>query len=133
MPTSVELVAVLSSQDANERNDAAIALMDLGDPVAIAPLISAIENPANRNARGTLIYALSAFDCSDRFNQLFTWALQGGYEASRETIDLLHSQKLKPMPDDLKQCRVLLLSAYQQSQDEDVLEALGEILDAYDR
>lgn len=133
MPTSVELVAALSSQDANERNDAAIALMDLGSPVAIAPLISAIENPANRSARGTLIYALSAFDCSDRFYQLFGWALQGGYEASWETIDLMHSQKLKPMPDDLKRCRVLLHSAYQQSQDEEVLEALGEILDAYDR
>ena len=129
MPTFVELVTALSSRDANERNEAAISLMDLGDPVALEPLISAIENPSNRNARGTLIYALSAFDCSGRFYQLFTWALQGGYEASCETIELMHSQKLKPMPDDLQKCRTLLLSASRQTQDKDVLNALGAMLE----
>lgn len=60
----------LQSTSPRTRNMAAIELMDSGDPNAVTLLIEAIERPENRKARGTLIYALSAFDCSELCGQL---------------------------------------------------------------
>lgn len=114
-----ELVATLASSNPAERNAAAIALMDLGDPRAMEPLIQAIELPQNRHARGTLVYALSAFDCVGRFVQLFSWALQGGYEASGEALAIIRAQRLVPTALDSVQCRGLLAAASKEPGDVD--------------
>ena len=103
-----DLIAKLESISSSERNAAAIALMDLGDPLAVEPLIRAIENPANRNARGSLIYALSGFPCAGRFSQLFSWAIEGGYETSCEVLSIIEDQQLKPSVEDLEKCEQLL-------------------------
>lgn len=121
-----ELVAILASSSPGERNAAAIALMDLGDPRAMEPLIQAIELPQNRHARGTLVYALSAFDCIGRFAQLFSWALQGGYEASGEALTIIREQGLVPTALDSVQCRGLLAAASKELGDVDE-ELLAEL------
>lgn len=115
MPTFDELVAVLSSPVASERNAAAIALMDMADMRAVQPLIQALDNLDNRNARGTLVYALSAFDCSGRFEQLFRWALEGGYEASSEALSIIHDQEIRPTEEDLMRSRAALEVAVQDA------------------
>ncbi|MDM4768546.1 hypothetical protein [Pelomonas sp. SE-A7] len=115
MPTFNDLVAALSSPIASERNKAAVALMDIADSRAVQPLIHAIENPDNRNARGTLVYALSAFDCSGRFAQLFGWALEGGFETSNESISILHDQEIIPSEEDLLRSRAALEVAAQKA------------------
>jgi hypothetical protein len=111
MPPPAHLLNKLNSAVASERNAAAIALMDIGDSSAIPLLIEAIEHPDNRAARGTLIYALSAFDCHGRFAQIFRWAIEGGYEASGEALSIIQQQELRPTAIDLPVCRALLSSA----------------------
>lgn len=85
--------------------------MDIADSRAIEPLVQAIEKKSNHNCRGSLIYALSAFDCEGRFLQLFTWALEGGYEASIEALCIIKDQKLKPTEIELKNCKYLMAAA----------------------
>jgi len=111
MTNFTEIVDALSSKSPNERNRAAIALMDIADSRAIEPLVQAIEKKSNRNCRGSLIYALSAFDCEGRFFQLFTWVLEGGYEASIEALSIIRDQKLKPTVIELKNCKHLMATA----------------------
>lgn len=48
-----------------ERDRAALALVDLGNPSCLPTLLSAIESPLTEGHRSTLIYACSEFDCSD--------------------------------------------------------------------
>ena len=129
MPNFTELIESLASSDASTRNRAAIALMDLRDKAAIEPLIEAIERPANRNARGTLVYALSEFDCSERFAQLFRWALEGGYETSVEAISIIHNQQVRPACGDAAICHGWVESSRDQGgSDEELLDELSALL-----
>lgn len=131
MATFPELLAALESSVPPERNRAAISLMDLADPRAMEPLIRAIENPANRGSRGSMIYALSAFDCKGRFLQLFNWALQGGYEASGESLSILREQRLHPNATEAKHCNGLLTVARETGEvDEELLIELHALLHA---
>ena len=132
MPTFDNLVASLSSPNAKERNAAAVSLMDMGDPRAVQPLVEAIENPLNLNARGTLIYALSAFDCSERFEQLFGWALEGGYEASSESLSIIHDQGIQPTAEGLVRSKAALaasaqIEGFDARLNEELLVLLGEV------
>jgi hypothetical protein len=103
-----EAVARLASTDAAERNDAAIKLMDLGDAAAVEPLVAAIELPSNRSARGTLVYALSAFRCDGRFLQLLSWACEGAYEVAVASMSIVEDQGLAPSPAQLAQCEAVV-------------------------
>jgi hypothetical protein len=94
----------LASTDATKRNKAAIELMDIGDAAAIDPLVAAIGHPANRSARGTLVYALSAFRCEGRFLQLLSWACEGGYEVALTSMSIVEDQDLSPSPEEMAQC-----------------------------
>jgi hypothetical protein len=96
MAIPAKLIEKLSSPQPSIRNAAAMELMDLGNAEAIPFLINAIEHPDNRNARGTLIYALSAFDCSKLFSHLFRWVSEGGFEAAGEALNIIHNQELSP-------------------------------------
>ena len=98
----------LSAHSPIVRNAAAIELMDSSLVEAVPVLIEAIERPENRNARGTLIYALSAFDCSIRFCQLFRWAAEGGYEATGVAISIIREQDLQPLRAELVVCEDIL-------------------------
>jgi hypothetical protein len=106
----------VKSFDAGKRNLAAITLMDSGNPEAIAALVEAIEVPAYRGARGTLIYALSGFDCSSRFSQIFRWAIEGGFEASCEALSILRDQGMTPTEVERQELSVLLRQAQDQAQ-----------------
>lgn len=98
------------SPDAKIRNLAAITLMDSGNPESVPALVDAIEFAAHREARGTLIYALSAFDCSSHLPQIFRWAIEGGFEASHEAISILKDQGLKPTEVERQNCLAFLRS-----------------------
>lgn len=74
------------------RDTAAIQLMDLGDPSAAQPLIEAICVPENVNHRGTLVYALSAFDCLEHLALLVDLVLNGNYEVSSGAYQIIESQ-----------------------------------------
>jgi len=123
------LLAALQSPDTLARNHAAVALMDLQTDAAICPLIEAIENPAHRNERGTLIYALSGFDCKDKFPQLFRWAIEGGFEATGEALSIIREQDVQADANALGECKLLLDQAYiHGAVDPDLFLELRELL-----
>lgn len=125
---SLALVEIMSP-DAKTRNEAAIALMDFGDPKAVAPLVAAIEVAENRKARGTLIYALSSFDCSSRFPQIFRWAVEGGFEASHEAMSILRKQGWTPNEAEREACLIMLSRAENETDlDEDLRDELSSFL-----
>ncbi|MYN17802.1 hypothetical protein GTP81_13650 [Rugamonas sp. FT107W] len=126
---SIALIA-LKSRDAKIRNQAAIDLMDSCSPMAVAPLVAAIEEVENRGARGTLIYALSGFDCSSRFAQIFRWATEGGFEASCGAISILREQNLKPSKEERAECLVLLSQLRSQTEcDDDLIDELSSFIE----
>lgn len=117
------------SPDARIRNVAAITLMDSGNPKAVDALVAAIEIAAYREARGTLIYALSSFDCTSRFSQIFRWAIEGGFEASHEALAILREQRMSPDEMARKECLTLLDRAQKQMElDNDLQEELLSLL-----
>lgn len=119
----------LMSHDARIRNRAAIELMDSGNPEAVAALVAAIEKDGNRQARGTLIYALSGFDCSSRFSEIFRWAIEGGFEASHEAISILREQSICPDDEDRAACLRMLSVAHTSSNTDDgILDELRSLL-----
>ena len=94
MKNSDLLIKKLESLDASVRDAAAIELMDLGEVLAVAPLIQAIQRPENVNNRGTLVYALSAFDCRDYLSLLVEWVLTGNYEVATGAFSIIEESML---------------------------------------
>lgn len=118
------------SPDAKVRNIAAITLMDSRNPDAVKALVTAIEVVAYREARGSLIYALSGFDCSSRFSQIFRWAIEGGFEASHEAMSILRDQGITPTELERAECLALLREAQVQAQlGSDLLDELVTYLE----
>ena len=106
-----------------------MTLMDSGNPDAVEALVTAIEVVAYREALGTLIYALSGFDCSAHFSQIFRWAIEGGFEASHEAMSILRDQGITPTELEREECLALLREAQVQVRlDSDLLDELSTYL-----
>lgn len=91
------LLPDLESSIASIRDQAALALMELGNDAAVAPLISAITRPENVNHRGTLVYALGAFDCRDHVETLVDLALTGNFEVSTGAFLIIEEIEVSPL------------------------------------
>lgn len=83
------LIDDLSSTTPAVRDKAALQLMDIGDPRAVEPLLQAIAQPLNVNHRGTLVFALGAFDCGPFLETLVDLALTGNFEVAIGASSLL--------------------------------------------
>jgi hypothetical protein len=93
-----ELLPRLASSDRSARNGAALDLRDLaesGTSIPIEPFLAAISDPANRDDRGTLVYALQMLDCSGCFALLFDLALHGNFECQNHALAILEEQELR--------------------------------------
>ncbi|WP_052733034.1 HEAT repeat domain-containing protein [Hymenobacter terrenus] len=86
------LVSFLTGTDVQLRNSAAIALRDLADNRALAPLLQAIFKKENENHRGTLVYALHTLDCSQQLVPLFDLLFYGNQEVKMGAMSVLDSQ-----------------------------------------
>ncbi|WP_374428978.1 HEAT repeat domain-containing protein [Ideonella dechloratans] len=117
----------LASTSPRTRNIAAIELMDAGDSRAVPLLVEAIERPENRNARGTLIYALSDFDCSELCSQLVRWATEGGYEATGEALCIIRNQGLRPSASEVAACKAAVSAVRLGEPTEEQLELAAEL------
>jgi hypothetical protein len=89
------LLADLDASDPARRDLAALRLRDFALS-AVEALFRAVARPANRDHRGTLVHALSAFACRDRFPELFDLALHGNYEVQCHALSLLRAQTFSP-------------------------------------
>jgi hypothetical protein len=83
------LIENLASQDSSVRDKAALELMDIGDASAVEPLLRAITTPENINHRGTLVYALRAFNCAAFLEALVDLALTGNFEVSAGAFGII--------------------------------------------
>ena len=77
------------TDDSRVRNAIALALSDIGCPHAIEPLISLITNPKTSKSRGTLLYALEAFDYRNYSDIIVNQLFEENFEASRQAFTLL--------------------------------------------
>lgn len=84
------------------RNAIAIALSDIGEVEAIEPLISMIKNPKTKGDRGTLVYALGAFDYSPYIELLVDLIKGENFEVSRQSLYLIKSI-IKEIPKEIRQ------------------------------
>lgn len=103
----VELVPILINYLVNTdsnilRNAIAIALSDIGSNEAIKPIISMLSHPKTIGARGTLLYALEAFDCSAHSELITNLLLEDNFEVSRQALILLESN-VDNIPIEVKQ------------------------------
>ena len=108
-----DLLALLESSDGSVRNGAALELRELADSRAVLPLLRAIHVPANRDNRGTLLYALQTMDCRGHFVELFDLALHGNYEVRCMALDVLRDQPTQPSPDQWTSAREQLVACAQ--------------------
>jgi len=88
------LILNLESTDSSVRDKAAISLMDIGDKRAVLPLIKAIQMPENTNHRGTLVYALSAFNCLAHIKLLVNLILTANFEVATGVFQILEQSNL---------------------------------------
>lgn len=79
------------TDDNNIRNAIAIALSDIGSTEAIEPIISMLRHPKTIGARGTLLYALESFDCSNHVELITELLFDDTFEVSRQSFLLLES------------------------------------------
>jgi len=92
--TFEELIQDLKSTDPAIRDKAALDLMDIGDDRAMAPIIDAIRVPENVNYRGTLVYALSDYDCIEHLEYLVELCLTSNFEVSSCSFNIIEGFEL---------------------------------------
>ncbi|GAA4009642.1 hypothetical protein GCM10022408_22190 [Hymenobacter fastidiosus] len=93
---------LLESDKANWRNKAASGLAQIADPQAIEPLLRAIQKPEARNRNGTLVYALTSFDCRHLLKELFLIVFYQGYEAQLMALIALEDQEFEYSAEDVE-------------------------------
>ena len=86
-----DLMTLATTQDAGLRNAAALRLADARVPEAKAVLVGLILTEDLRNHRGTLVYCLGHFDCSDQFGLLIGLVISGNFEVACGALHILES------------------------------------------
>ncbi len=110
-----QLLKELQSADPQARNKAALVLRDIAE-AAVPALLRAIHEPANENNRGTLVYALGVFNCSEHFSALFSLAVSGNYEVQCHALSILQEQRFAPTTQERREAKQQL-NGLQQRQD----------------
>lgn len=87
----IELLDLDNSRNLT-RNVAALRLKELGDNRAIEPLLRAALKTENIHFNGTLVYALSGLDCSQKLVALFDILFYHGYEAKVMALGIIDEQ-----------------------------------------
>lgn len=97
----VMLKHITLTQNPGIRNALAIALRDIGNENAISPLIDLINDPKTLGSRGTLLYALEPFDCTEHLESIVQQFLTGNFEVQAMAYQLLESMDGKVPADAL--------------------------------
>ena len=121
-----KLLQELRSTDIKaHRNTIAIVLSDLKCDEAIGTLIDLINDPKNRNCRGTFIYALQELKCENVLKKIIPILFDGNLEVKCNMYDLL-SEKVKYMSEtDQWECMSILREEKKKLEDE--LELLEDV------
>ena len=77
------------TSDPAVRNAVALALSDLKEPAAFDVLVELLKSGRASANRGTLLYALGAYDCSPVLPLLVDLVIEGNFEESRQALSLV--------------------------------------------
>jgi HEAT repeat protein len=126
------LIQDLESPSSSVRDTAALDLMDLGDESAVGPLLQAISKPENINHRGTLVYALGAFNCEPFLEVLVDLVLTGNFEVSTGAFGIIEESATSAdaMQRVRRQIQKYAHSALAIEHQKHGLEALAELAEA---
>ena len=127
------LLPLLNSSDSLIRDAVALALRELGDSRSFEPLLNAVLDPANRDHRGTLVYALETHNCSKIFLTIIDLALYGNYEVQCHALTILKEQQFEISDKECKEAKAAI-NKYLDFNDkcEDYELLIKEILRAID-
>jgi HEAT repeat protein len=92
---------LISTENHRIRNSIAIALSDIGDKIAVKPLIEMINDPKTMGYRGSLLYALKPFDCSSHLETLVNHLMTGNYEVQLNSYELIEENIKSPISDEV--------------------------------
>ena len=121
-----------TTSDANERNAAALRLADKEVPEARTALLRLIGRDDLRSERGTLVYCLRPFDCSDSVGLLIDLVISGGFEEAHEALAVLDLVG-EVQGDEIDEAFVAVELAMKNSALDDWRRALlGELLEMFD-
>lgn len=93
------------------RNAVALALSDLKEPQAFAALVDLLRDEHTRKSRGTLLYALGAYDCSSILSLLVELVIDGNFEVSRQAWELIQGIETELDAQEWAACAVRLRAA----------------------
>lgn len=86
------LVEFLKRTDNHQlRNQIAICLSDIGENEVVKPIIDMINDPKTLGYRGTLLYSLGPFDCSEHLDSLVYHLITGNFEVQAEAYQLIEA------------------------------------------
>lgn len=100
-----------STSDPVIRNAAAVGLRDLGDARAVPSLVELLRDPKTEGYRGTLLYALAAFDCGPHLLLLVDLAIHDNFEVSRQAFLAIENIESDIPPEALVESRARLKAA----------------------
>ena len=128
------LVDLLRSPRAETRNQAALALADLGDDRAVEPLIAATREYIDSGNIGTLVYALLHLDCSQHLMFLTEIVLHRTYEIRLKALMILERRNFAVMGEELATARAAFERyACDRRDDEEALWLVSKLNAVLDR
>lgn len=95
------LTDLLHSEDHDVRNAAALALRSIGDDSAAESLLSAVFNPANREDRSTLLYALENMEIGPHFREIAELLVDEQWDVRMSAFCILDSGKFSTTMDEI--------------------------------
>ncbi|MBX2965949.1 MAG: hypothetical protein KF845_07370 [Cyclobacteriaceae bacterium] len=97
------LIGLLDQSNPLVRNAVALTFMDNKFNDALEPLLKSIIKEENRNARGTMVYALEELDCKNKLKELFDILFTAAKNAEVQTgiLTVLDEQEFEFTKDDL--------------------------------
>ncbi len=103
IPYLIELLETTSNHTI--RDQVALALRDIGDERAVNAIANLLTDSKTINHRGTLVYALSAFDCTEIMPFLVDLIISGGFEVSREAFLVIENIEGEIAPNVWDECQ----------------------------
>ncbi len=119
---------IRSTKKATVRNTISIVMRELRLDEAVDTLVELINNPENRNCRGTMLYALEALHCESRVKDLLYLLQEGNYETQYNVYCLVMEKSLSMTFLERKECLSVLRKMMEFEHDENVTDTLSECI-----
>lgn len=123
--------ALLTTNDPATRNALAMIISDQTYPAGFEALTTLLKDDRTRAHRGTLLYALGAYDCSSILALLVDFVIDGSFEASRQAHTLISNIETEVDDQTWSACSARLRSALPTAAP-DRQPVIAELLELFD-